>query len=65
LNQSVEEEPIETSVSELDAILVVLVKAFMTYSRVVRYQEHTAANASAHDAHLGRRWDIKAKPLAG
>jgi hypothetical protein len=46
LDQSVQQNPIETSIAKLDAILVVFDEGVHGGSRVVRYQEHTAMNAS-------------------
>jgi hypothetical protein len=52
LDQSIQQNPIEAAVAELDAILVMFEKGVHGTSRVVRYLEHTPV-----DALLGARLD--------
>ena len=44
--EAVEQKPVKTPIPELDAILVMLDEGVQAHSCVVRYQEHTAVNAS-------------------
>ena len=46
LDQSIEQQTIEASIAELDAILVVLVKGVHGNLQLVRYLEHTPMDAS-------------------
>jgi len=63
LYQSIQQHAIKAAVPELNAILVMLTKAFIVHSCVVRYQEHIAVNASAGSDHSAGLMDIKGEAL--